>query len=75
MWAITGRAMTGDQVDAIVDLAEAYAAERAPHQSRTALHHTSGTDLYPLIGVLAEALLGKPADAEGATIHVLRRVS
>lgn len=59
IWAVTGRAMTGEQVDALVDVAEAYAAERAPHQCRAVLHHTGPRDLFPVIGVLADALLGE----------------
>lgn len=74
VWAITGRELTGAQVDAIVDAAEQYAAERIPHQPRTVLHHVSGTDLHPLIGALADALLGAPEPGLAA-VHVLARAS
>jgi hypothetical protein len=60
IWGITGRTLTGAQVDAILDAAEQYAAELAPHEPRMALHHTCGTDLYPVIGLIAEALEDAP---------------
>jgi hypothetical protein len=57
VWAITGRQITGTTVDAICDLAEAYAAERHAAQTpRRALHHADSTDLYPIIGALADLL-------------------
>jgi hypothetical protein len=61
IWAITGRQLTGADIDAITDACEQYAAERVQHTPRQALHHTSGTDLYPVIGALASALLGDAA--------------
>lgn len=72
IWAITGRELTGAGIDAIVDAAEEYAAERQAHRSRTALRHASGDDLWPLIGLLADAMLGEP-EAEDAPL--LRAVS
>lgn len=68
IWAITGRQLTGESVDALLDLAEAYTAERLEHHSRNALHHTGGMDLWPVIGVLADAMLGAP-DADLEVIH------
>jgi hypothetical protein len=57
LWVIGGRQMTGTVIDQILDACECYAAEQRPHTRRQAFHHVSGTDLYPLIGVLASALL------------------
>jgi len=46
-------------VDSILAAADAYADSRPPRPDpRRALHHISGTDLYPLIGVLAGAMAG-----------------
>ncbi len=65
IWLIAGRQMTGEKVDAIVDTCEAYASERIPRTGQVALHHAAGTDLYPVIGLLAKAMLG---DEEGAPV-------
>lgn len=64
VWRIGGRQLTGQAVDALVDLAEAYAAERVAAAPRRALHHTGGDDLHQLIGVLAGALLGDAPEDE-----------
>ena len=61
-------------VAAILDAADAYARGRtrwAVRQARrepapVVLRHTSGTDLYPLIGTLAAALLGDGIEQEKA---------
>jgi hypothetical protein len=60
-------------VDAILAAARAYADSVRPEPGghRPAcpchvLHHTSDTDLYPVIGVLAEALLGEDSEQEAA---------
>lgn len=74
IWAITGRGLTGAQVDGLLNVAEQYAAERLPHQPRTVLHHAGGTDLYPLIGVLAAALRGEDGP-ELANVVPLRRTA
>ena len=59
-------------VTAILDAADAYAAatvrrnwrRRKPYRRprRPVLHHTSSTDLWPLIGALAEALLSNETE-------------
>ena len=68
LWAIAGRELKGSVIDAIVDACEEYASEQA-HRPAPPLvpHHVSGTDLYPVIGRLADLLLNNiPADAESA---------
>jgi hypothetical protein len=62
IWAITGRELTGSAIDAILDVAEEYTAERQEHHRRGVLHHASGSDLHPVIGVLADALLAEAAE-------------
>jgi hypothetical protein len=63
LWAVTGRELTGSVIDAIVALAETYASELPAHRPRTVLHHATGTDLWPIIGALADAMLN-PASAD-----------
>jgi len=60
IWAITGRELTGTQVDAIVAAVQEYAADLAPKPSRRVLHHSGDVDLHPLIGALADAMLSEP---------------
>ena len=72
VWAITGRELTGAAIDAIVDAAEEYATERHEHHGRSVLHHASGNDLWPLIGLLADAMLAEP---EAEAPPLLRAVS
>jgi hypothetical protein len=60
IWAITGRDLTGTMVDAILDACEEYAADRQEHEPRMVFHRVSGTDLVPIIGLLADALLSEP---------------
>ncbi len=61
IWEITGRGLTGAQVDDILAAAQAYAVVRAEEvlieQERRGLRHEHATDLYPVIAVLAEALM------------------
>lgn len=64
VWAITGRNLTGSQVDAIVDAAEAYTAERLPRKKSRVVVNPVGTELYPVISVLARAMLGDEAGAD-----------
>jgi hypothetical protein len=56
IWAITGRDLTGAAVDALLDVADEYTA--GVRSQRPVLRHTSPADLWPVIEVLADALLG-----------------
>ena len=66
VWQITGRELTGTAVDAILDACEEYAADRGEHQPRLVLPRISscGSELWPVIGLLADALLGEPDAGE-----------
>ena len=61
IWEITGRALSGAQVDDIVAAAGAYAVicreEQRQQEDAWTLRHEHATDLYPVIAVLAEALM------------------
>lgn len=61
--AIIGRELSDAQIDAIIKAAAAYNGIHDPQAPGRGLRHTSETDLYPLISVLADALLNerKPA--------------
>lgn len=75
IWEVTGRDLTGAQIDAILDATQQYAAELPPRDKRgrltaaqarpAVLHHTGGTDLHPVISVLAQALLTETETAAG----------
>jgi hypothetical protein len=61
-WPTRGT-LAGRSVDAILNAADAYADTRTlhePREPRRALHHVSGSDLFPVIGLLAEAMEGAP---------------
>lgn len=72
VWAITGRDLTGTMIDDILDACEEYAADRQPREPRPAVRHTTHTDLWPVIGLLADALMndGEPELAEVVTLPV-----
>lgn len=62
IWEIAGRDLTGTMVDDILDACEEYAADRQQHEPRMVLQRIArnGTDLWPVIGVLADAMLNEP---------------
>ena len=62
IWAITGRELTGAQVDRICDACDEYVSERARHDTTRILHPlvpAPPVDLYPVIGLLADLLMGE----------------
>lgn len=65
IWAITGRELTGTAVDALLDLVDEYT--KPARAGRKVLRHESDTDLWPVIEVLSEALLGET----GADLRVI----
>ena len=65
VWAITGRELTGTAVDALLDLVDEYT--KPARAGRKVLRHESDTDLWPVIEVLSEALLGET----GADLRVI----
>lgn len=60
IWAITGRELTGERVDALLDLVDEYT--KPARAGRRVLRHESSTDLWPAIGALADAMLGTGED-------------
>ena len=66
IWAISGRTLTGRQVDQLLALADTYRADAHNPPGRP-LRHTHGTDLWPVIAALADALLGDATHLEAAS--------
>lgn len=60
IWTITGRQLTGAAVDALLGLVDEYTRPAPAAPGRRVLRHQNSTDLWPVIKVLTEALLGTP---------------